>query len=357
MASGERCWGARAPWNQQVLIWIQGVGTGPPNKPQRTSQPVFHLQITLRSGLGGWGLEGADTRKLLAAVTSLVWSWSWANGTARKGIRHQGLIRGLAVGLWNKIFAGVLGGRSGCTGSQGGPQVCACRNLPRSSRWLQFPEASVDDRNWPLLWDIRAQRTVSQKKLLRSLHLWLINGLPIGHIWLPNMFCLYLHVLGFRKFLINLDLWLSLDFWMVWQHKTRSPVGWPGTGGTERLPAFQGPTPLFFHISTTAYYLTRHSKLWPLLGERVPKLFVIPGEAFSGWTVVRSFSSKTNKSTAAWGRSKVGDLLILSSVSLFWDTGKKPQDSMRHSVKTTEIARSIPAQARRLKPRERKRLI
>lgn len=53
-----------------------GVGTGPPNKPQCTSQPVFHLQSTLRSGLGGWGVEGADTRKLLAAVTSLVWSWS-----------------------------------------------------------------------------------------------------------------------------------------------------------------------------------------------------------------------------------------------------------------------------------------
>ena len=53
----------------------------------------------------------------------------------------------------------------------------------------------------------------------------------------------------------------------------------------------------------------------------------------------------------------MGDLLILSSVSLFWDTGKKPQDSMRHSLKTTEIARSIPVQARRLKPRERKRLI
>lgn len=37
----------------------------------------------------------------------------------------------------------------------------------------------------------------------------------------------------------------------------------------------------------------------------------------------------TNKSTAAWGRSKVGDLLM-SSVSLFWDTGKKRQDCKNH---------------------------
>ena len=131
---------------------------------------------------------------------------------------------------------------------------------------------------------------MSQKKLLRSLHLWLKNGLPLGHIWLPSMFCLYLHVLGFREFLINLGLWLSLDFWMAWQHKTHSPVGWPGTGGTEGLPTFQGPAPLLFYICTTPYYLTRHLKLWLLLGERVPKLFVTPGEAFSGWTVVRSFS-------------------------------------------------------------------
>lgn len=52
-----------------------GVGTGPPHKPQCTSQPVFHLQSALRRGLGGWGVEGADTRKLLTAVTSLVRSW------------------------------------------------------------------------------------------------------------------------------------------------------------------------------------------------------------------------------------------------------------------------------------------
>lgn len=53
-----------------------GVGTGPPNKPQCTSQPVFHLQSSPRSGLGGWGVGGAGTRKLLAAVTSLVRSWT-----------------------------------------------------------------------------------------------------------------------------------------------------------------------------------------------------------------------------------------------------------------------------------------
>lgn len=127
--------------------------------------------------------------------------------------------------------------------------------------------------------------------------------------------------------------------------------------GDGRAAYFPGTcSTIFLHISTTPYCLTRHLKLWLLLSERVPKLFVIPGEAFSGLTVVRSFSSKTNKSTAAWGRSKVGDLLV-SSVSLFWDTGKKRQDSMRHSVKTTEIACFIPAQARRLKPGKRKGLI